>query len=216
MDLCFKNNNAFAKKYYISYYPPNKNLETHLILNDLQLGRVIKFDFEKNICHYNLITVDSEDVIILKDVDVVACEKILLIDECVTNVFPSYKINEHRYGVGHKSNNTIQYVKQNEQIRNSLATSKLLDNFIPIDWLYLKDSDTGQIATPYRCPKFQKNDNDCIFKCVRWKHLSKPLLDVDGIKFINNMQYYCETHDCTCSVASNNCILSLFSQPISQ
>lgn len=124
------------KVYYISYYPPNKHLEQNLILNNLELGVVVKFDFDKKICHYKIVTVDCNEVIILDTQLTVACNKILLIDKCIENVFPAYKINEHRYGVGHSKHNTIHDIKSDDEIIHSLAETKILDEFLPQKWLY--------------------------------------------------------------------------------
>lgn len=74
--------------------------------------------------------------------------------------------------------------------------------------MYLTDSKTGEVAAPYKCPKFQKGDEKCVFKCIRWFNKKQPLLDVDGIKFINSMQYECKTHSKLCELSSNKCKLS--------
>lgn len=64
---------------------------------------------------------------------------ILLIDTKLINVYPAYKVNEHRYGIGREYYNTVDDVKNNEQILHTLAHTKILDNFIPTEWLYILD-----------------------------------------------------------------------------
>ena len=37
-----------------------------MVLNNLKLGKVVAFDYDKEICDYNLITVDCNEVIVAK------------------------------------------------------------------------------------------------------------------------------------------------------
>ena len=105
-------------------------------MNNLVVGKVAKFDYTRQICHFSPVTVDCGETIIFDAQEQVELKNILLIDKKIHNVYPDHKINEFRYGIGNSSGSCVEKISKNEQMLHVLAKTKLLDNFVPINWLY--------------------------------------------------------------------------------
>ena len=67
------------------------------------------------------------------------------------------------------------------------------------------DKQHDLVATPTKCPHY--NNKPCSLKTSRWKSLVHPVLDNQGIYFVQNIQWHCETHDKLCSLGANTCKL---------
>ena len=107
-----------------------------MILNNLEIGRIVKFDYRNSLCYYKVITMECDKIIEFNIIEKIHCSFILLIDKEIENIFPDHKINEHRYGVGNHYYNTVDFIKDNDEIKHILAHTKILDFFIQVKWLY--------------------------------------------------------------------------------
>lgn len=74
--------------------------------------------------------------------------------------------------------------------------------------MYLKQKKNEKVASPSKCCLHKKGDENCIFKFTKWVPLAHPVMDTDGIHFLNTIQWKCETHDKTVNLSGNTCKLA--------
>ena len=71
--------------YFISYYPDNN--DENIIFNNLQLGKVRKFNYEEATCEYEVITVECGQIVPMGLIKQIECKQILIIDKKIHNVY---------------------------------------------------------------------------------------------------------------------------------
>ena len=83
-------------------------------------------------------TLDCGEEIVADTIETIDLTRILLVDKEIHNVYPDHKINEFRYGIGNSAGSCVENIKKDETMLHVLAQTKLLDQFIPIKWLYYR------------------------------------------------------------------------------